>query len=113
MKQERLVKAQAITKKMISEYIITQLPELTSEHGIVTVTEVQISSDLWYIDVLVSALKNQNTLTKTLSEHAHPIHKMLGKNLALVKVPKVRFRYDESGKNASEIYNTIQNLHTK
>jgi len=113
MKQERLIKAQSISKKLISEFIITELRELYSEHGIITVTDVKISSDLWYVDVLVSCLQDTANLTKSLSEYAHPIHRMLGKKVGFVKVPKLRFRYDDSGKDSFEIYNTIKNLDKK
>jgi ribosome-binding factor A len=77
MKRERLIRAQSISKKIISEYIITELQELASEFGIVTVTEVIISNDLGYMDVFVSGLKNTENLTKELSEHAHPLHRSL------------------------------------
>lgn len=113
MKQERLVRAQSISKKIISEYIITELQELCSDHWIVTVTEVIISNDLGYMDVFVSCLMNTQDLTKSLSEYAHPLHRSLWKKVDFVKVPKLRFRYDESGKDSSRIYTTIKNLDLK
>lgn len=113
MKQDRLIRAQSISKKLISEYIITELPELGSEHSLITITNVEISSDLWYLDIFVSAMKNQETLVKSLSPYAHPIHRMLWKKIAFVKVPKIRFRYDETGKDSFDIYTTIKDLHSK
>ena len=110
MKQDRLVKAQSITKKIISEYFITHARELTSTYGIITITEIDISSDLSYMDVHASAMMNPDSLTKELSTHAHAIQKILGKEIAFVKVPKVRFKYDHSGENSSQIYTTIKNL---
>ena len=112
MKQERLIKAQSISKKIISEYIISQLRELTSIHGIITVTQIEISNDLSYMDVHVSCMLKIESLTKELSEHAHQLQRKLGKEMAFIKVPKIRFRYDESGENSSHIYNTIKNLNT-
>ena len=113
MKQERLDRAQSISKKIISEYIITELQELSAEHGIITITEVKISNDLGYMDIFVSSLRSPETLTKALSEYAHPIHRSLGKKIEFVKVPKLRFRYDESGKDTSHIYAAIKDLHLK
>jgi len=77
MKNERRVRAESISKKLISEYIINNLQELTLEHGIITITKVEISNDASYIDVFVSSLLGHETLTKTLSEYAHSIHKLL------------------------------------
>jgi len=74
MKQDRLVKAQSITKKIISEYFITHARELTSTYGIITITEIDISSDLSYMDVHASAMMNPDSLTKELSTHAHAIY---------------------------------------
>ena len=110
MKKERLIKAQSISKKIISQYFVTELRELTSEYWIITITEIEISNDLSYMDIHVSAMKNQELLTKELSEHAHPLQRLLGKEMAFIKVPKIRFRYDESWENSSHIYTTIKNL---
>ncbi len=110
MKQERRSKAESISQKLISEFIINELQELTVSHGIITVTKVEISNDSSYIDIHVSCLLNHDELTKSLSDHAHPIHRMLGKKIAFIKVPKIRFRYDSSWENASHIYDTIKQL---
>lgn len=113
MKQERRKKAEAISKKLISWYFAQELPELSDMYGIVTVTGVDISSDLSYIDVYVSALRDKETLPKTLSESAHKIHRLLAKNIDLVKVPKVRFRYDDGGEILWDISEIITSLDTK
>lgn len=113
MKHERLARAQSISKKLISEYIASNLQELTSEHWIITITEVHISSDLGYMDVFASCLMKTEDLTKSLSEYAHPLHRILWKKIEFVKVPKIRFRYDESGKDSSKIYSVIRSLDIK
>jgi len=46
MKSERIQKAQSISKKIISEYIVTELQELSIDHGLITVTHTKISQDL-------------------------------------------------------------------
>ncbi len=110
MKQERLIKAQSISKKIISEYLVTDLKDLITTHWIVTITQVEISNDLSYMDIHASCMMNAQTLTKELSEHAHSLQRKLWKEMALVKVPKIRFRYDDSGESSSQIYTTIKNL---
>lgn len=113
MKHERLIRAESISKRIISEFIITELRELVSEHWIITIIEVKISSDLWYMDVFVSCLQDTQNLTKSLSEYAHPIHRTLWKKIDFVKVPKLRFRYDDSGKESSRIHTVIKDLKIK
>jgi len=70
--------------------------ELTSIFGIVTITHIDISSDLSYMDVHVSSMMSQDSLTKELSHHAHTLQRMLGREIAFIKVPKIRFKYDNS-----------------
>jgi ribosome-binding factor A len=36
-------------------------------------------------------------LTKTLAKHAHAIQRKFNKAVAVRKLPKIRFRYDDSG----------------
>lgn len=113
MKQDRLNRAQSISKKLIGEYFIQDLQELSWDFWIITVLEAKISQDLSYLDVYVSSLQNCELLTKTLAEHAHKIQHMLGRKIDFIKVPKVRFRYDETWESSFDIYQTIQNLDTK
>jgi len=112
MKQDRLVRAQSISKKIIWEYFITNARELTTTFGIITITYIDISSDLSYMDIHVSSMMNHDWLTKELSQHAHPLQRVLGKEIAFIKVPKIRFKYDTSWKDSSEIYSTIKNLNS-
>lgn len=65
------------------------------------------------MDVFVSSLKNEALLCKRLAEYAHQIQRMLGQKIEFIKVPKVRFRYDETGKDSFEIYQAIQSLDIK
>lgn len=110
MKQDRINRWQSISKKILSEYLVSDLKELTTDFGIITITEVTISSDLSYMDIYVSSLLNSENLTKELSEHAGEMQHILGKKIDFLKVPKIRFRYDNSGKDSFDIYTTIKNL---
>jgi len=110
MKEERRKKAEVIAREIASSYIVQELKESNEEFGIITITEVHISPDVSYIDFHVSALKNIELLTKYLATHAREIERRMCKKMALIKVPRVRFRYDDSGKHASHIYTAIKNL---
>ena len=110
MKHDRILKAQSICKKIIAEFITQYLQEETAIHGIITVTGIKIASELSYLDVYVSCLKEKETLAKDLALHAGEIQRILGKNIDFLKVPRVRFRYDDSGENSFQIYSTIKQL---
>jgi len=110
MNSQRIQKGQNISRKLIGEYLSQFHQELSTEFGIITVTQVIISTELSYMDVYVSSLKNEEYLTKSLAEVASDIQRILAKKIDFLKVPKLRFRYDESGKNSFEIYSKIQTL---
>jgi ribosome-binding factor A len=60
--------------------------------SIVSVIEVQVSSDFSYADVLVTSEKNSADLPAYLAPLAHRIQRAIGKQTAARKVPKIRFR---------------------
>ena len=110
MKIERLKKVESISKRLISEYLIQDFQELSVDFGIITVLWVKISQDLSYLDVYVSSLKNEDLLAKSLADSAHQIQRLLWKKIDFIRVPKVRFRYDDTGESSFQIYQTIQEL---
>lgn len=113
MKLERIQKAESISKKLIGEFMIQELQELTTDFWIVTITQVKMSSDLSYLDIYVSALRQKELLTKSLAIHAHDIHRMLGRKIEFIKVPKIRFKYDDTWETSFDIYQQISNLDIK
>jgi len=113
MKQDRIEKWQSIARKIIGEHISQFHGELIEDFWIITVISTKISSDLSYMDAYVSCLKNEDTLTKSLAEIAPNIQRVLAKKIDFLRVPKLRFRYDDGGKNSFDIYNQIQSLQSK
>jgi len=113
MKKERLDRASSIAKKLSSEYLSETLKELTSDFWIISITDVEISNDLSYADILVSSTKNTENLPKILAENGNKLQQHLAKNIAFIKIPKVRFRHDSSIELSSEIYNTLNEISTK
>lgn len=112
MKEERRKKAESISKKIIREHLVETLKELSQEFGIVSITDVKISNDLSYMDVFASSIKNQKSLTKSLAPHAITLQRILWKKIDFIKVPKIRFRSDESLELSSRIHNTIKEIHS-
>lgn len=110
MKSERRKKAQSICTKIIAEYLINIQDFYTEHYGIITLTNIEISNDGSYMDIYISTQKNTDTISKELADHAHKITRTIGKQVAFIKVPKIRFRYDHGGENAANIYGTISEI---
>jgi len=110
MREERRKKGEGIIKKIIWQYLIEDIPEELIEYGIVTITKTIMAPDTSYLDVYVSALRNPDTLTKTLALHAKKMEKIVCKNISIVKIPKIRFRYDNEWKDSFEVSQKIKNL---
>lgn len=110
MKEERRKKWQEIAKEIIARFIVEELSEESSQYGMITVTEIILSPDMSYLDAYVSSLRNSDTLTKYLAGYAKSIERKLCKSLSVVKLPRVRFRYDNEGKDSFEIYQKIKQL---
>ena len=108
MNGEKLKKLESISQKIVSEFFIEELREL--DFWLISIAWVQISSDLSYLDIFVSSFNNKKTLTKTLAKYAPEMNRKLHKKLSIRKMPKIRFRYDESWEISSEILWTINNL---
>ena len=110
MEQKRLQKLESITKKIASEHILWSLTAEEDIFGIITITWVTVSSDLSYLDIHVSSMKNKEALTKALSTRAYKLQKEIAKNVSIRKIPRVRFRYDEGWEIASDINHTLHTL---
>lgn len=110
MKEERLKKLEGIVQELASRFIFEEIEDSEQIFWIITVTKVKVSTDLSYLDVFVSAFFEKELLAKTLAKHAHAIQKKIGQKLALRKIPRIRFRYDEEWKISSEIIGQINDL---
>lgn len=107
MNNEKLKKLESIIKQTISSFISERLKDEDNNFGIVTITNVIVSSDLSYSDVYVSCFQNKDTLTKVLATYAYHIQKDLNKSLQIRKIPKIRFKYDESSELTFEVEKQI------
>lgn len=110
MKLDRRKKIESTAQKYISEFIIEDQKELFEGYGIITVTWVKLASELSYIDIYVSSLKNSENLCSELAKSANDIHRLLAKHIDFLKVPKVRFRYDGSWKDSTQIIEILHSL---
>lgn len=110
MNKDRLKKLENTTWNLVSEFLLYEIREIEEDFWLINISGVKLSSDLSYLDIFVSSFKNNEILTKTLAKFAPEITRKLHKTISIRKLPKIRFRYDESWKIGSEIIETINNL---
>jgi len=110
MNKERLNKLESVAKQLVSGFLLEEIREIEEDFWLINVSGVKISSDISYLDVYISSFKNSDILAKTLAPYAPEITRKLHKNLPLRKLPKIRFRYDESWEIGGKIIEKINSL---
>lgn len=110
MNKDRINKLESAMFELASSFLIEQVSEIESDFWIINITWVKLSSDLSYLDIYVSAFKNQDILTKTLANYAKDIQRFLWQKMSLRIVPRIRFRYDDAGEIAQDVTIAINKL---
>lgn len=110
MNNERIKKLESISRKLITSFIFEEIEDTEKNFWIITITWIKISTDLSYLDIYVSSLQNWEILTKTLAKHNNEVQKRLNKLLNIRKLPKIRYRYDNSWAKWQEICQTINKI---
>lgn len=110
MNQERIKKLERVSRELITNFIFEELEDTEQTFWIITVTWVKISSDLSYLDIFVSSLLNWEILPKTLAKHNREIQGRFNKALSIRKLPRIRFRYDDSWAIWQKINETINKV---
>lgn len=113
MKQDRLKKMNSMLKEIVGSCLIEQTLEIQSEFWLITVNDVELASDMSYLDVFVSSLKNSDKLCKTLANYAQDIKEAINKNITLRKTPIVRFRYSSEMEFSTQLITKINSLETE
>ncbi len=78
---------------------------------IITVTNVEVSKDLGFAKVWISALNNPEMTIIECQREGPAMTKELSKKLELRKHPKIRFYLDNSPEYASKIESLIEEIH--
>jgi len=110
MNNERIKKIQRNVRKIISDFVIEELPDKDNIFGIINISDIILSPDWKYLDIKVSSFKNSELLCKTLAKYAHIIQRYIWKKIALRITPRVRFRYDNSGEISSWVNKIISEI---
>lgn len=110
MKKDRQKKIEKIIRKIVSNFISQELPDEDNIFGIINISKIKLSTDGSYVDIIVSSFIKKNILCKTLAKYAYIIQRHIGKEIGLRMNPKVRFRYDDTGRIGTEINKVISEI---
>ncbi|HIF22596.1 MAG TPA: 30S ribosome-binding factor RbfA [Gemmatimonadetes bacterium] len=111
MASRRLARLNEQLKRELSEMIRTQVRD--PRVGVVTVTGVEVASDLGSARVFVRVIGDRAELVETLAglEAAAPfLRGLLGRVLHVRRVPELRFREDRSMEHARRIEQVLSEV---
>ncbi len=95
----------------VREAIAPVLRVCPGECGIVSITEVEVSSEFSYATVHISALKEPVIALRFLEEQVPVLRKTLA-SLGLRRVPELRFRLDTRSERGSRIDRLLDDAKT-
>lgn len=110
MNQERLKKMNAQLQSIVWESIYQYTREIQSDFWLITVNNVFLATDMSYLDIMVSCIKNNDILCKTLAPYAQNIKEDINKKMPLRKTPIVRFRYYDEMEFSTQLLEKINAL---
>jgi ribosome-binding factor A len=110
MNQERLKKMNALLKEIVWVCIYEKTIEIQSDFWLITVNDVKLATDMSYLDVFVSSIKNSDKLCKTLAWFAQDVKEEINKKITLRKTPIIRFRYNDEMEFATDLISKINSL---
>jgi ribosome-binding factor A len=107
----RLQRVRELLKRELGEIIRREIP--VGEAGLITVNEVDVSSDLHTAAVYIGILGNAEQQKKGLSalnHHRKHIQGLVGKAVILKYTPQLRFIMDDSIEHGNKVLRIIDEL---
>ncbi|HZQ46613.1 MAG TPA: 30S ribosome-binding factor RbfA [Verrucomicrobiae bacterium] len=107
----RLQRVRELLKREIGEVIRREIP--VGEAGLITVNNVEVSSDLHSAMVYIGILGNAEQQKKGLAQlesHRKRIQGLVGKAVILKYTPHLRFKIDESIEQGNRVLQIIDEL---
>lgn len=105
-------------RRRVSEQIQRELAQLIRKElsdprvALATISEVRLSRDMAYADVLVTRLGSQREESQqavdALNHATRHLRGLLARNLLLRAVPVLRFHYDESFERSDQVCHLIE-----
>lgn len=111
MARRRIEKLNSLIQEEISKIIHK---EIHVKDTLITVLEVETTNDLKYTNILISVFPYDKTklASETFQKAAFKIQGLLNKKLNIKVLPRIRFKFSETGKildNIKEAFKKIKN----
>ena len=113
MNKERLKKMNSLLKEIVSLSIYESVIEIQSDFWLITVNNVNLATDMSYLDIYVSSIKNWAILCKILAKYAQKIKEDINAKIILRKTPIIRFRYNDEMEFEINLISKINKLEIK
>lgn len=111
MGSQRSEKVAEAIRKEISEIIQREMKD--PRIGFITITRVQVTDDLRYVEVYFSILgttEERKETLKGLNSAAGFLRREIGKRLGLRYAPELRFKFDRSIEYSTHIAEVLEKL---
>ena len=108
--KHRLERVQEVIKRELSELIVR---ELTFDSALVTVQEVDVTSDLKHAHVFVSVLGSEADKEKALAklhEHRKTFQAAISKRVVLKYTPQLHFKFDEALERGTRVIDILEKI---
>ena len=109
----RVERVAALIRREISQLLINGIRDERVHHGIITITEVEVSGDLQHCKVFVSifAEENQKNLVMSgLNAASGFLRGELGRTLQLRRAPEISFHLDRGIEKGTSVLNLLERL---
>lgn len=105
----RIQKVNSLIKEELGKIIFNTLE---FDKNLVTLTEVNTSSDLQHATVKISIYPSDNTkqVLEKLKRNIYSLQQQLNKKLYIRPVPKIRFELDKHGKKVDQINQALDKI---
>lgn len=113
MNESRLKKMNSMLKEIVWECILENTLEIQSDFWLITINYVELATDMSYLDIFVSSIKNPDKLCKVLANYAQIIKENINKKITLRKTPIIRFRYQNEMEFSTNLISKIDSLNIK
>jgi len=109
----RTSRVNELLREELSELLLREVKDPRVGHGLVSITEVQVSPDLRHAIVYVSHLGDESErdeVLKGLQNAAHFLHIELVRRLKMRSIPEFVFRFDPSIERGARLASLINEV---
>ena len=109
----RVARVAALIRREISQLLINGIRDERVQHGIITITEVEVSGDLQHCKVFVSIYggdHEKNLVMSGLLAASSFLRGELGRKLQLRRAPEIIFQLDRGLEKGNSVLNLLERL---